>query len=77
MKKYHFQQHGCWSEIIILNEASQTQKDKCYMISHTQNLKNNTNDSIYKKEQNQRHRKQTYSYQREKGWERDKLGVWD
>ena len=27
--------------------------------------------------QMQRHRKQTYGYQRAKGWRRDKLGVWD
>ena len=26
--------------------------------------------------QTQRHRKQTYGYQRAKGWRRDKLGVW-
>ena len=30
-----------------------------------------------KQKQTQRHRKQTYGYQRRKGGERDKLGMWD
>ena len=34
-------------ENIILSEASQTEKDK-YDITHMWNLKNNTNESIYK-----------------------------
>ena len=37
-------------EIIILSEVSQTEKDKYYMISHTWNLKNKTNELIYKTE---------------------------
>ena len=38
-------------ENIILSEASQTEKDKYYMISLIWgNLKNNTNESIYKTE---------------------------
>ena len=36
-------------EIIILSEVSQTEKDK-YHITYTWNLKNNTNESIYKTE---------------------------
>ena len=36
-------------EIIILSEVSQTEKDK-YYITYTWNLKNNTNESIYKTE---------------------------
>ena len=35
-------------------------------------------DLFTKQEQTHRHRKQTYGYQRGKGWGgRDKLGVWD
>ena len=30
-----------------------------------------------KQKQTHKHRKQTYGYQRGKGWERAKLGVWD
>ena len=30
-----------------------------------------------KQKQTHRHRKQTYGYQRGRGWGRDKLGVWD
>ena len=38
-------------EIIILNEVSQTEKDKYHMISHMWNLiKNDTNELIYKTE---------------------------
>ena len=41
------------------------------------NLKNNTNELIYKTHVDSR-RKQTYGYQRGKrGGGRDKLGVWD
>ena len=41
------------------------------------NLKCNTNESIYKQKYTDRHRKQTYGYQRGKG-ERGKgrVGVW-
>ena len=35
-------------EMIILREVSQTKKDKYYMISFMWNLKNNTNELIYK-----------------------------
>ena len=41
------------------------------------NLKYDANELIYKKKQTHRHRRQTYGYQRGKGWERDTLGVWD
>ena len=37
-------------EMIILNEVSQTLKDKFHMISHMWNLKNGTNEPIYKTE---------------------------
>ncbi len=37
-------------EIIILSEGSQTEKDKYHVISHIWNLKNDTNELIYKTE---------------------------
>ena len=38
-------------EIIILSEVSQTEKDKChYDITYMWNLKNDTNELIYKTE---------------------------
>ena len=37
-------------ENIILSEVSPTEKDKYCIISHMWNLKNNTNESIYKTE---------------------------
>ena len=51
-------------ESIILSEA---EKDKHY-ITYMWNLKNNTNESTYKTETTQIHRKNTCGYQREKGW---------
>ena len=47
-------------EIIILSEASQTEKDKYHMISIQMNL-------FMKQKQTHRHRKQPYGYQRGKG----------
>ena len=49
-------------ENIVLNEVSQTEKDKCYVISliceiYLMNL-------FTKEKQTHRHRKQTYGYQR-------------
>ena len=41
-----------------------------------QNLKNGTNELIYKTEQTHIQKKQIYVYQRVK-WRRDKLGGWD
>ena len=35
---------------IILSEVSQTEKDKYHMVSHMWNLKNDTNELIYKTE---------------------------
>ena len=34
-------------------------------------------NSFTKQKQTHRHRKQTMVTKRERGWERDKLGVWD
>ena len=47
------------------------------MILLTCNLKNNTNEFIYKQKQTHRHRKQTYGYQRRKGGGSGKLGMCD
>ena len=52
-------------EIIILSEVSQTEKDKCH-ITYMWNLKNDTNELIYKTETDSQHRKQTYGYHRGK-----------
>ena len=40
------------------------------------NLKNDTNELIYKTEIDSRDREQTYGYRRGKG-RRDKLGIWN
>ena len=63
-------------ENIIRSEVSQTEKDK-YYITYMWNLKNNTNESMYKIQQKQthRHRKQTWLPKGKRG--EDKLGVWD
>jgi len=37
-------------EMIIINQESQTEKDKYHMISHLWNLKYDTNELIYKTE---------------------------
>ena len=44
-------------------KQSKSDKDK-YYITYMWNLKNNTNNLIYKTEQTHRHRKHTYGYQR-------------
>ena len=47
-------------EIIILNEVSQTEKDKCHMnTTYVWNLKYDTNERIYKQKQIRRHTEQT------------------
>ena len=53
-------------EIIILSEASYTEKNKYHMISLICGiLKNsNINEFVYKTETDFRHRRQTYGYQR-------------
>ena len=58
-------------EIIILGEAFS--KKQTYDISYIWGLKNDTNKLIYKNRNRPTDRKQTYSYQREKG--KHKLGV--
>ena len=60
-------------ENIILSKARQRQI--LYDITYKWSLKNNTSESVYTIEKTHRQRKQTFSYKRRKGVERDKLGV--
>ena len=54
-------------EIIILSQVSQTEKDKCLMISLICGTQNMTQMNLFtKQKQTHRCRKQTYSYQRGK-----------
>ena len=47
-------------EIIILNAISHTEKDKCHMnTTYVWNLKNDTNERIYKQKQIRRRTEQT------------------
>ena len=55
---------------------SKSEKDKHHIISLMWNLKYDTNELIYKTETDS-HWKQTYGYQRGRGWGRNQLGVWD
>ena len=55
-------------EIIILNEVSQAEKDKYYMISLTCAIQKIVKTNLFtKQKQTHRHRKQTYGYQRGRG----------
>ena len=59
-------------ESIMLSEISQSQKDKCHMISYMWNLRNKTNNQRGKKErqtkeQTLNYRDQTNGYQRRWG----------
>ena len=63
-------------EIVILNEVSQTEKDKCYDTTYTSNLKTGTNRLIYKQKQIHRYRNQTQGYHGGR-WGQNKLGDWD
>ena len=68
-----------WIELdmIILNEVSQTEKDKYHIIPNTWEPKKVMQLNLFiKLKQTHSHRKQTYGYQRGKD-RRDKLGVWD
>ena len=60
-------------EIIILNtkwSKSDREGQISYDITYMWNLKNDTNELIYKQKQTHRHRKQTDDYQKGKqGWE--------
>ena len=65
-------------EIITLSEVSQTERQISYDITYMWNLKNDTNELIYKIETDSQTSK-TYSWlpkgKGDRG--RDKLGVWD
>ena len=55
-------------ESIILNEVSQAEKDKYYMISLIFGIQKIVKMNLFtKQKQTHRHRKQTYSYQRGRG----------
>ena len=64
-----------WTDLesIIVSEVSE--KEKYYMIIYMWNLKNNTNESIYKTETEWQAEKTNLP--KGKGGGRDKLGVWD
>ena len=64
-------------EIITLNEVSQTEKDKYYMISmHVESKKQYK--STYLQKQKQTHRQKTNLWLSKGKWRRwDTLGVWD
>ena len=64
-------------EIIILNEISETEKDK-YDITYVWNLKKKKmrQMNLFTK-QKQTQREQTYNYKRGNMVERDKSGIWD
>ena len=63
-------------ENIILSEVSQSQMS--HDISYMWNLKKIIQIKLFTmQKQTHRHRKQTYGFQRGKGWGRDKLGISD
>ena len=65
-------------EIIILSEVNQTEKDKYHMMSLIHGIeKDDTNELMYKTERNSQTSKTNLWLPKEKGWGRDKLGVWD
>ena len=61
-------------ETLILNEVSQKQKDKYYMIPHIWNLLHGSNESIYGKETNSWRIDLWLSCEKRKKW--DGMGVW-
>ena len=64
-------------EIIILSKARETEKGKYYIYHLYVESKKIIQINLFtKQKQIHRHRKQTYSYQREKGKGMDKLGIW-
>ena len=64
------------TQIDLLSEVNQAEKDKYYMISLTSGiLKKKIQMNLFTK-QTHRHRKQMYCYQRGKGRGRDKLEIW-
>ena len=71
-----FESTGMNLEIVILSEVSQEEKDKIsYDIIYMWNLKNYTNELIYKIETDSQIWKTSLRLSQGKG--RDKSGVWD
>ena len=64
-------------EIIVLSEVSQTERQMSYDITYMWNLKNDTNELIYKTEIDSQTLKTHLWLPKGKGGGRDKLGVWD
>ena len=65
-------------EVVILSEVSQTEEDKYHtvLLVYKQDLKNHTNEPIYKTEiESQMWKRNLWLPNGEKG--RDKLGGWD
>ena len=64
-------------EIITLIELSEKEKDK-YDITYMWNLKSGTNELTYKTETDSQTQKTNLTVTKEeRGWGRDKSGVWD
>ena len=62
----------------ILSQVSQTEKvNSTWYHLYVESKKLIQMNLCTKEKQTHRHRKQTYSYQREKRWRRGKLRVWD
>ena len=64
-------------EIIVLSEVNQTERQMSYDITYMWNLKNDTNELIYKTEIDSQTLKTHLWLPKGKGGGRDKLGVWD
>ena len=65
------------SEIILLSEVSQKEKDKFHMTTYMWNLKYNTNQLPYKTETDSDIEHKFTVTKGERTWGRDKLEVWD
>ena len=64
-------------EVIIVREVSQKEEDKHHVITYMWNLKYDTNDLIYKTEKRLIDAENKLTFTKgERGYGRDKLGVW-
>ena len=64
-------------EIIILSEVSQKEKDKYHMISLISGIQNMIQMNLFTKQKQLTDVEKLMITKGEKGWGRDKLGVWD
>ena len=64
-------------EITILSQVSQTEKDKYHDITYMLNLKNDTNELIYRIETDSQTQKTNLRLPKGKDGGREKLGGWD